>query len=306
VLHALLKKKLRVVEPTIEYRDVEDHLTAAVLERISYLSLNVAASLIEASIVEQRFGRFTTPKADEGDEDLWVEFWPRFTDPTSSQLIVEPDAILGIGNHVYVVEAKRTDEWGQTAEQAARDWLSFYTDEDEERDDIEEDGARTLLLLGGVADAGRFSILAEAIKQRILNPKGDDAEGEKAEGKSALIPRIAWVSWTKFASTVSDFIQTATPQEARILEDINLALTYHGFGAWITFTQLSRIVETRVIRLGAESLPTSWPSAPELTPRSDPLPDVPLPNPIDEWRRLSLTVRIEATPSQFSVFSEQV
>ena len=297
MLHALLKRKLRVVDPNIEYRDVEDHLTAAVLARICYLSPPLAADLIEGSMVEQRFGRPDSSKAGHGDEEMWIEFWPRFADPTSSQCIVEPDAILGIGSHTYVVEAKRTDDWGQTAEQAARNWLSFCKGEVEEGDDVEEDIAGTVLLLGGIADTGRFSVLAEETHQRILSQKDGEAE------EASPVPRIAWVSWAKFASTVRDFIQVATPQEARVLEDINLALTHHGFGDWVTFTQLSRVIDSPPIHIGLDPLPTFWPSPPKLTPALDQQRSTLTPNPIDEWRQLSSTVKIMATPSQFPVLS---
>lgn len=284
MLHALLKKKLRVAEPSIEYRDVEDHLTAAVLTRNSYLSAKLAADLLEESMVEGRFGQTATSNADEDIDDIWVDFWPRFADPTASQNVVEPDAILGVGSHVFVVEAKRTDEGGQTADQAARDWLSYFLDEDEEGDGLEDD-ASTLLLLGGVADTGRFVELSDAIKQRI-----DEAD-------TPTMPRIAWISWTKLASKVRDFMQVASAQDARILEDLNLALTYHGFGAWITFDQLAQAVNGRsTVRLGAFALPFDWPDAPKSPPRK---PVAPTPHPLDDWCRLSSTMRIDADPSQF-------
>ena len=50
MLHALLHRKLRVANSTIEYRDAEDHLTAAVFARISYLTPHLASRLIESSI----------------------------------------------------------------------------------------------------------------------------------------------------------------------------------------------------------------------------------------------------------------
>jgi hypothetical protein len=289
VLHALLKRKLRVAEPSIEYRDVEDHLTAAVLERISYLSPKLAADMLEASVVEDRFGQVIASDVEEDVDDVWIDFWPRFADPTSSQSIVEPDAILGVGSRVYVIEAKRTDERGQSAEQAARDWLSYYFEEDEEGDGLEND-ACTLLLLGGIADAGKFADLSDAIKQHIV------------EADTPIVPRVAWISWTKLASKVRDFIQDALPQDMRILEDINLALTHHGFGAWITFEQLAQVVDARPIRLGADALPIDWPNFPNLSPRK---PATPPPHPFDDWRRFASTVKISATPSQFPVYSQQ-
>lgn len=292
MLHALLKNKLRVANSAVDYRDVEDHLTAAVLERVSYLSSALAANLIETSIVEQCPGRFNASKATASDDKLWVTFWPRFDDPTLSQSIVEPDAILGIGDHVYVVEAKRTDDDGQHAEQAARDWLSFYMHENE-NDGVgcEESGAGTLLLLGGVADARCFFDLAQKIERYILDLKGNDGEDE-----STPIPRIVWVSWAKLAGEVRASVQNATPQEARILGDIELALAHHGFGVWVTFARLCNAVETHV---GTGPLPTVWPPMQGLVRCHDPQPTAPISNPIDQWYQIFSTTSIATTPDFF-------
>jgi hypothetical protein len=293
VLHALLKKKLRVIDTTLDYRDVEDHLTAAVLTRISYLSPKLASQLIEESIRPQHLGDrliSITHTDDADDADVWIEFWPRYTDATSSQSVVEPDAVLGIADHVYVVEAKRTDGWGQTPEQAARDWLSYYRDADEKGDAPEAvDG--TLLLLGGVASVDHLNSLAATVQSLIASTH-------------EVAPRIAWIAWTTLASQVRDAIDKATPQDARILADINLALTYHGFGAWMTYTQLSKRVGEPAIGLGADLLPTIWPAAPKQAAPVVPIPANSSSCPIELWRAHASPARIEAIPSQFSFLAK--
>ena len=40
-------------------------------------------------------------------EEVWVDFWPRYSDPTKAQCTVEPDFLLYIGEQVYVIESKR-------------------------------------------------------------------------------------------------------------------------------------------------------------------------------------------------------
>lgn len=287
MLHALLKKKLRVTDTSLEYRDVEDHLTASVLTRISYLPASVATHLLEASMVAHRFG--VQSNLSEVEDDVWVKFWPRYADAEDPQCTVEPDAILMIGGQPFVVEAKRTDEWGQYAEQTVRDWLSYAQYEDDEGEGLKEN-AGTLLLLGGVVDGNHFVELCESIKKHI------------DEFDPRMLPRVAWISWARLASTVRDFIHHATPQNARILEDIDLSLTHHGFGAWLTFAQLRGVVECSIIRIGDGALPIYWPDAPKFAPLK-PVPH--LPHPFDDWRRLTTPISAGARPTMFPLFSKQ-
>ncbi|MEO8801794.1 MAG: hypothetical protein ABI375_00385 [Rudaea sp.] len=294
-------------ESTIEYRDVEDHLTAAVLTRISYLTPDLASRLIESSIAAKWPVGCTWRSFGANAEDVWVDFWPRFPDPTKSQHIVEPDAILYVGEQVYVVESKRNDETGQYADQGARDWLSFYNDNSDGTPEIDEIGAYTLLLLGGIPDTARFLALAEEISHQIRHPiKNAPPTSHEHDEDGSMMPRIAWIPWTKLASTVRAIIPTATSQEARILEDINLALTYHGFGAWLTFAQLAHLASTQELHHVDLSLSTTWPSALKPSTIVQEIREPTLPSALEDWLSRFSTVSILASPSQFTLYSVQV
>ena len=254
LLHAMHRRKFRSDRDNsgacVSYRDVEDHLTAAVLARLSYLSRHTAETILQhATEARSPASVAIPPTLNDTTDHVSLEFWPRYPLVLGEERVtVEPDALLRVGDHVCIVEAKRLDAAGQTADQLANEWLAWKA-----ADESAGVASSSLLLIGGVDSLDHFARLVSGVNARLRDVTHAVFDP----------PPMAWISWSKLSRIARQQLAVATPVEARILRDLALALSLHGYGTFVSLQDVAHAWRA-MMPLQTSALRDAWPASPRI------------------------------------------
>jgi hypothetical protein len=217
MLQAILNGKAGVLATDVSvgqswrhaYRASEDLLTATIFERLAYLDgarfWQILASTFRSGGLPQR-------RVAELRE---IEFWPFWQDAVEKLgQSVEPDVVLtfSIGDPaqsvVLIVECKAGGGL-QYPDQWAREWAAF----DARWATSERPDEVWLLALGGVPEGAARTV--SGFTERIRKSWG-------------LEIRAVAADWTDLAQVLEE-IEASSVFEARVLQDLALALDLHGY-----------------------------------------------------------------------------
>lgn len=199
------------------YRDHEDHLSAAVFARLSYLPTDVFWLVLLNGISPVPEPIRNRPRLKQ------IEFWPRYA--ATNDRHCEPDALLQFERFDILVEAKRRDnkEW-HTADQVQAE-INAYRAEYPDRP-----SPYCLLVSGQIPEDIR-----------------------DLEGHAGLLA-TSWLQLRLGASRARDKASGALDQAhwVRALKDIEQALSLHGVRPRATIADLDRALVNRIV-IGSES-----------------------------------------------------
>tara|TARA_R110000737_G_scaffold260039_2_gene268445 strand:+ start:230 stop:964 length:735 start_codon:yes stop_codon:yes gene_type:complete len=192
------------------FRANEDHITATLFERLSYLSGSTAMSILAEATRRDAGGDGAKLFGWRMAEITEIAFWPKWDISPEQGRYREPDLFMTIkaGDPQQVihliVEAKKGD-----AEQKQHQWcdqLGCY--DPGEQDDAAVD------MLGYLAIGGR-----------VQNPEAFRAAARKIRSDTLF----AIAGWEDMARGVAQALEATVPAEARILKDMQEALTLFGY-----------------------------------------------------------------------------
>lgn len=131
------------ISATDAYRDLEDHVTAAVFARLSYLPDDMVWSILYRSILLGHSSRF-----DARPHIKAFRFWPVYTleasEHDSHVVTKEPDVVIETSSFTWIIEAKRFDDTaGHTLEQIRNEIAAYRNHE------FAHDKPVCMLLMGG-------------------------------------------------------------------------------------------------------------------------------------------------------------
>lgn len=207
------------------FKDSEDLVTATVLERLSYLSPEVAWRLL----VDAASGQLPAYRVAELVD---VEFWPMW-EVDDRKRGVEPDAFLSLKlgdptRHIHIIlEAKhggaqRANQWA--AEIGA--WKESVASEDERLPDL----LVLLAIEGNVAGWEREDQL-QAFFERMRKQHADLPE-----------LRVVMIEWKDIARACSNFTSSFA-HEQRIITDIQSGLELCGYFHLVVPEQLEHLAK---------------------------------------------------------------
>lgn len=192
------------------FRANEDHITATLFERLSYLSGSTAMSILAEATRRDAGGDGAKLFGWRMAEITEIAFWPLWEDPLPEAWRKEPDVFLTlrVGDPQQVihliVEAKRGG--APQLQEQWRNQLRCYNDLRHE--DVLPDLVGYLAIGGHVPDPTAYR--GAGLKQR----------------PDTL---FAIAGWEDMARGVAQALETSAPAEARILKDMQEALTLFGY-----------------------------------------------------------------------------
>ncbi|GAB3679006.1 hypothetical protein [Salinisphaera aquimarina] len=198
------------------YRDLEDHLTAAVFARLSYLPRDVFWLLLSSALDQ------VPPQLRHRPSLQSIDFWPTYNHEDGTRC--EPDILLRFDDVDVLVEAKRYDdsEW-QTRDQLQAE-IESYNNEYPDRPD-------PFCLLVSGRQPSDLSLL---------------------ENHAGTL-RTTWLALRYAARTARDEMSRELDHGhwRRVLQDIEEALGLHGVAPRALFSDLSDTLGERIRRLGS-------------------------------------------------------
>ncbi len=259
MLHAILKGKAGTLSANVSagdpwrqaYRSSEDLLTATTFERLAYLDGPTLWAIFVST-----FRSGTLPRRRLA-ELLEIEFWPLWQEAVGDLgQAVEPDVVLtlSIGDPVQrivlIVECK-AGGGQQYPDQWAQEWLAFQA----ETAVTEQPNEVWLLALGG---------LPEGAQCTVSRFSGDI----RARWNTEI--RAAAAEWTDLARAL-DEVTAPSRLEARIIQDLKLALELHGYRNLRSMDGLSDEAARYTISEASFTALRATPSNSKVTPQKMPV-----------------------------------
>ena len=217
MLNAILKGKAGTLSTNISsgdpwrqaYRSSEDLLTATTFERLAYLDGPTLWAVLVSTF------RSGTLPGRRLAELLEIEFWPLWQEAAAVLgQAVEPDVVLtlSIGDPakriVLIVECK-AGGGQQYPDQWAREWLAYQA----ETAIAEQPDEVWFLALGGLPEGAQRTVALFS---------------DNIRTKWRTNIRAAAAEWTDLARAL-DEVNAPSRVEARIIQDLKLALELHGY-----------------------------------------------------------------------------
>lgn len=201
------------------YRDLEDHLTAAVFARLSYLPTDVFWLILSRALDDMPTLFDQQPRLER------ITFWPRYSDGEDSY--IEPDVLLEFDDFDVIVEAKRYDNTEpQTRHQIQAEIDSYRREHANEKNEKRV----YLMLVSGNAQ--------------------DDVH--QLKGIAGLV-QTTWLALRHAARYARH--QASEPLDhkhwLRVLEDIEQALGLHGVQPTARIADIQTTLTTRISNLGS-------------------------------------------------------
>lgn len=245
MLHAIARNKMaewelengEKISAAQAYRDIEDHLTAAVFARLSYLPTELFWRLITHGKKDEVSPSFSSTRPRLKN----IHFWPIFdtneeTEEAgeSAEQRNEPDVVIECQGLTVIVESKRRD-FGtvQDANQIRRYVNACWRESDCSQ--------FCVLLMGGAPES-------------VSKVQNQLAEEWKASAQPSV--EIISISWRALLTAVKRLAKTI-PQDIgsdhlrRVLEDIALALELHGVVNWQYLNALRSLGRVYDVRMRA-------------------------------------------------------
>lgn len=198
------------------YRDLEDHLTAAVFARLSYLPTEVFWLVLSRALDQAPTPFKKQPKLER------ITFWPAYSHKHASY--VEPDVLLEFDDFDVIVEAKRFDNSEPQSRRQLQAEIDGY-----KRDHSSDKLVYCMLVSGYVQD-----------------------DVHEVEGAAGLLK----TNWLELRHAARYACRQASERLdhhhwLRVLEDIEQALGLHGVQPQARIVDLQATLTTRVSRLGS-------------------------------------------------------
>ncbi|MES1936767.1 hypothetical protein C27AD_10476 [Salinisphaera hydrothermalis C27AD] len=198
------------------YRDLEDHLTAAVFARLSYLPTDVFWLVLSRALDDMPTLFNQQPRLER------ITFWPRYSDGEDSY--IEPDVLLEFDDFDVIVEAKRYDNTEPQTRQQVQAEIDSYR-----REHAKEKRVYCMLVSGNAED-----------------------DVYQVEGIAGLV-QTTWLELRHAARYARH--QASEPLDhkhwLRVLEDIEQALGLHGVQPPARIADIPAALITRISRLGS-------------------------------------------------------
>lgn len=227
MLQALLKNKLKdsYIDPT--FKPSEDSLTSSVLGLLQFLPDGEFWNLLRKSC-----GRNSILTQDIGKIEKFL-FWAQLdAEGTSNSLYVEPDVLIVSNKYAVIIEAKKTDEWGQHEDQWENEIRSVLNTYPESNRKI------MLIALGGndsmkdrvctvnkkkinVYTASWFNLLNAIIdaREKILSSYGENDDLSKLRILTSAIDAMAKHNYLKLRWLASLNVVDIDIESKKVLKD---------------------------------------------------------------------------------------
>lgn len=229
MIHAALNGKLNCLGS-------EDALTASVLGLLRYLPDSLLVSWVRAAVPANAPAQGAIAALSGAVE---VEFWPRWPDALRGTGLVEPDAVIHLGNDAAVVEAKL---------HAGKSGTSPVTDDEPPGDQLARQWVSALAWSVRHRGFGRPRVLLYVTAH--LKPPADDLAQSLNALEDAGHPGapLAWLAWSALEDVLLRFSAVGIP--ARIRNDLIAyldaadVLRYRGW----TFSEVTLAAQWRYTR----------------------------------------------------------